>query len=1735
MAVLEYTYSTRRDITVKRREELEERIAGLSKGEKALAEEIQNVAWKHRSEEMSIINQIQKSYRQDTAAKPRDWFAQKGGSRILDVFVPRQMQPGYLYIIDRLNQYPYTSGWNRRSVRTAGYSLQIERVFELLEGYELLFYCGVRLEDIIMGRLEPEIQDYLNSNEVSGMHYFSYLYAAEIDLGNKKVIGALEEVICSESNTSYLTREMILGILRSKHHGLHKLVCGLLLAAKLQEGLRQVICEAMDEGTPEAFMMLLEVIEKNNLIRFASVKRAISTWIGICDEANVDRINGKMLALMGRCLRDGAVCREQLETNDSIGISVALWAMGFLEAMDAIKAMKALMEGGTKNQKLTAVFYLNHIQNNQYKSRFAKRILLQGQEDMEVIASIMPAFTCTLGQAYNLFLNKDRGNSDFGYYAYNIGEPITPVLTDFFESREETESLYGICMEIYGRLPKKGVRYAPSVFPWHSVELTPSTMLQELALLAYLLQEEEKITRIAGLLGEISSGTYYNTRSDLVNLLLYEPKSPAQRELLIGYVGNAEEATSSKALLLVQRLTLEDGEYELLEGMLKYKRSTLRTNLIALLMNQKDDRLEACLSRLIGDKKEEKRTACLDMIIQLGKEASRKPLYDRVKALAGTIEKPTDRERILIEEVLGEQGKAEDLTAISGYGIYNPQVEVELPESVPDRELLQNCIPFTQDAVFQILKKLDALLEEHREYEYMTEFGSMDLLGNSYDKIKGAGDIKNSELEKYPLADILKEFYEKEIGSYKGVWMLRDALYLNQGLYRAGEKLYLGVFGRMPLRAEKFESQYSHQMWDILSNFLVDFSDKFSLFEESLHVLSALMLVLEHKIFIYDSRSYDGTNCRMAASVKELPIFSQYFSAISDFRTEDEFKRAFYTALRFELKYPHETANFWHSVPVGEEKNLKLSYEPVSEEGWFLMEDRESVTEIKPFWFLKAYVSGLIPLDMVYQYMLKYNRGTKILPPLTRFMWGEVSSDRNYWVDINFFGKAFYEEVKAKGCEYMMNHTGEGKLCRELYEGMVPKMVDVELRRGDSETAFSKYMRGIEYICGVSYLVRILRALGKDTLDRDSYYGLKVQTKRSVLSGLLQACYPAPGESAEDLRRELQQTGIQNSRLIETAMFAPQWIDIIEEYLSWEGLKSGCYYFCAHMDESLGDKKEAIIAKYTPLSPEELCQGAFDADWFRDAYGQLGEERFGELYRAAKYISDGTKHSRARKYADAATGKVTLAALKKEISAKRNKDLLMSYGLVPFGKEDETDMVERYRFLQQFLKESRQFGSARRASEGKAVEIALLNMSVNAGYSDTTRLTLNMESRLAEQYLEYMDWKPAEDVELKLEVEEDGKCGILCRKEGKALKSIPSRLGKHAYVLEIKEVNKRIKEQYSRTKKMLEEAMEQRTLFTAGEIALLFGNPAVKSIVESVVYVSGEKTGFLSPSKTLSLVDCGGCGTAIKKDASLRIAHPMDFYREGTWHTYQKLLFDRKLKQPFKQIYRELYVKLPEELSQKHSLMFAGHQIQPGKTVGCLKGRNWVADYEEGLQKIYYKDNIIAKIYAIADWFSPSEIEAPTLEWVEFSHRKTFQALTMEQVPDVIYSEVMRDVDLAVSVAHAGGVDPETSHSTIEMRRAIIEFNLPLFGLTNVILKENHAIIEGSRGKYNLHLGSGIIHQEGGAMLNILPVHSQSRGKLFLPFVDEDPKTAEIMSKIVLLAEDAAIKDPLILRQIARV
>jgi len=625
---------------------------------------------------------------------------------------------------------------------------------------------------------------------------------------------------------------------------------------------------------------------------------------------------------------------------------------------------------------------------------------------------------------------------------------------------------------------------------------------------------------------------------------------------------------------------------------------------------------------------------------------------------------------------------------------------------------------------------------------------------------------------------------------------------------------------------------------------------------------------------------------------------------------------------------------------------------------------------------------------------------------------------------------------------------------------IIDYLVQNELKRGDSPTKYSKVIYRIKRIEGIDYLVQILQALGKETLDRNSfyhnfsYYWSGTDKKREVLSHLLKVCHPSEKDNSKELAKKLKGTDITEQRLIEVAMYSSQWIEIIERYLGWKGLASGCYYFQAHMSD-IDVNKEGLFAKYTPIPIEDLKEGAFDIDWFKSAYKELGEKKFEMLYDSAKYISDGSKHTRARMFADAVNGKLNLKETEKKIEDKRNKDLVASYSLIPLLKDKKKDALHRYQFLQKFLKESKKFGAQRRASEAKAVNISLENLSRNIGYSDVTRLIWNMETALINEMKEYFVPKKLDDVDVYIKIDELGQSEIIYEKAGKELKSLPTKLKKDKYIEAIKEVHKNLKEQYRRSRKMLEEAMEDGTEFYGYEI-----------------------------------------------------------------------------EQPFKQVFRELYVKTADEKGRDKSLRYTGHQVQPTKTVALLKTRRWIIDGQEGLEKVYYKENIIAKIFALADWFSPADIEAPTLEEVQFFDRKTFKPILIDNVPDLVFTEVMRDIDLVVSVAHIGDVDPEASHSTIEMRKAIVEFNCKLFKLKNVTFSENHVLIKGKRAEYSIHLGSGLVHQKAGSAINVLPVHSQHRGRVFLPFIDNDPKTAEIMAKVILFAQDEKIKDVFILEQI---
>jgi hypothetical protein len=309
-------------------------------------------------------------------------------------------------------------------------------------------------------------------------------------------------------------------------------------------------------------------------------------------------------------------------------------------------------------------------------------------------------------------------------------------------------------------------------------------------------------------------------------------------------------------------------------------------------------------------------------------------------------------------------------------------------------------------------------------------------------------------------------------------------------------------------------------------------------------------------------------------------------------------------------------------------------------------------------------------------------------------------------------------------------------------------------------------------------------------------------------------------------------------------------------------------------------------------------------------------------------------------------------------------------------------------------------------------------------------------------------------------------------------------------------------------------------------------HPLLAPKLGALVLLGEDTAGYLAGDGRL-LRDHAGGEHAVGASETVRLAHPLDLIEGGEWSDWQRDCIARQVAQPFKQVFRELYVPTKAELDEPRcSRRYAGHQIQPRKAMAVLGGRGWVSHPEEGVRKAFHAERLAASLWFLDGWGSPLDVEAPTLELVRFERLADRETVAIDDVPPRLFSEVMRDLDLVVSVAHVGGVDPEVTASTIEMRAALIEETCGLLEIPNVRIEDRWALVYGAIGEYSIQLGSGVVHRRPGGSVCIVPVHGQHRGRVFLPFVDDDPKTAEVLSKVLLLARDDEIKDPTILEQL---
>ncbi|MBO7450066.1 MAG: DUF4132 domain-containing protein [Clostridiales bacterium] len=1610
--------------------------------------------------------------------------------------------------VDMVTRWQISDSIYRRSFRTPKYGFYQARIGSIMQVFEDMSCTGVGIQKILKGDVSEEFKCYEN-NYIHRSAVSMYALAVLLERGDKFVEAHIEEKVMNGESVSV---ELIRAILMSRNEKMFKLLEKYLLAARLQEGLRQVICENLDYGTKEAFLYLFKVILDNDLTRFASVMRAISTYTGLftMDEASGDRITKKQADLIYNCLNDENERQRALNSSDHMECFIGLWSIGFSDITAAFDKAVELIDGDDRERRLSAAYFIAHSDLPMNSSQVCTKIFEKFPEDYELQAVLMNgAYIEYIGNSFRMSFNSYDKPKGKNYPDHRVAA----VYSYYFDSIEECERAYKILYKIQSEFPKKKIEYNELVFPWNKCVLKKSDYITRMIYCASACQNDEWMMFCANNITECDP----INRADALRFLLTEPRNDEEYEILTKELGDAETYTRKVANALLkseaERLggNLPSSCYQVLEDLLKLKKADTRACAIELLMMMDDNDKLALIERLLTDKGEEKRAAGLDILLNMKKEDS--PKFKEASSLTSLIASPSTKEKILIDEI--NNTSTGDATAEEGFGFFDPSATYT---PVLDEKFYNECIKVKNEFLpkkdtgkeLKILLKLDQLIEDNKEKEF-TYYGGTRLVGQGLIRSYAEGAV-------FPLYEIWDKFYDEEINDPR----LLTRLYLmleNYGWSSTTKKVKGG---------DKFTAKYAEQFFGDYINF--DHS-KIKHYNDIHLIINYLYSDKERE----DRDLMEKVACAILYEIyksKDMMIFtykdSDYIERpYGNYIKKDKYERTILTCNLFGNLFGY--IRTYKGFPLHYALCKKYDFNFIRDCAVYREYERNTEGERKSQpcveEYMQACIYGVISKDFFYKEVTTKENMGYLIDMISGLM-TSIRDDKpimnrgsKYSAIRLIFGRKFGKEIRFSELGEEDKPTVD--FIKEVYETVVPLVINKELKRGDSETDLTQYVRKINCCYGVDYFVGILSALGKQPFNRSkyiSYYNEKI-SKQDTLSILLDRLLPDPDksieETAEELKAKLKGTDIKEKRLIETAMFAPDWLPVIAKIMECDGFVSGCYYFMAHMNEYFDDRRKAMIAKYSPISADEFNNGAFDKDWFDEVYKTLGEKKFDELYDAAKYISDGAKHSRARKYSDAATGKMEAAKTLEEIMAKRNKDLLMAYAIIP-GSDKE--LTTRYQYIRQFIKESKKFGSQRRASEKLAGETAIKNMATANGYSDETRFILKMENDIASELQGFWTPKKIDDVEACLTVD-SGKVSIQVTKDGKALKSVPAKLKKNEDILDLTEAKTAFTEQYRRTKILLEESMESQTPFTVSEIEGMRNNPVLKDMVEAVVFECKGKYALIED------IDAKG-------DVTVVVAHPYKMFKDGVWKDMQQMIYDKQIAQPFKQVFRELYVKTAEEKEAYDSRRYAGNQIQPQKTVAVLKTRRWVADMEDGLQKIYYKENIIATIYALADWFSPSDVEAPTLEWVSFIDRKTFQNMKIADVPDIIFSEVMRDVDLAVSVAHAGQIDPEMSHSTVEMRRVIAEFTAKLFKLDNVHFTETHAIIKGQLNSYTVHLGSGVVHLESGLMLNVLPVHSQRRGRIFLPFVDDDPKTSEIMSKILLFADDKKIKDPFIIDQI---
>jgi hypothetical protein len=424
-----------------------------------------------------------------------------------------------------------------------------------------------------------------------------------------------------------------------------------------------------------------------------------------------------------------------------------------------------------------------------------------------------------------------------------------------------------------------------------------------------------------------------------------------------------------------------------------------------------------------------------------------------------------------------------------------------------------------------------------------------------------------------------------------------------------------------------------------------------------------------------------------------------------------------------------------------------------------------------------------------------------------------------------------------------------------------------------------------------------------------------------------------------------------------------------------------------------------------------------------------------------------------------------------------------------------------------------------------------------------------------------------DNVACKVEVDKRNQVVVSWQKDGKPLKAVPAAV-KTEFATAYKELKKDLTElaaQIQVQKDRIEGYYLCKKVWTYTDWRENYlQHPLVCAVAGKLIWTF--TTGLQTVAGTWDdekLVNAKGESlSGLSEETTVELWHPINAGVDEVvaWRQY---LQQREITQPFKQAFREVYLLTDAELrTSTYSNRFAAHVLRQHQFAALTKQRGW----SYGLMGQWDSHNtpvvtipaykMMAHYYVDAD--GNGEAHNGIFLYIgtdQVRFYKEGELLELVDVPRLVFSEIMRDVDLFVGVTSIGN-DPGWADNqngayntywhnysfgdlseSAKMRSTVLHGLIPRLKIRDKCSFEGKFLkVKGALRTYKIHMGSGnILMEPNDQYLCIVPGGRTEKAgeKLYLPF-EGDNLLSIIISKALMLAEDDKITDETIVRQIKK-